>query len=127
MELFSLKGKTAFVPGGYGAIGAAICRGLAHAGARVIVAGRDGRKAAALARRLGRGAQGIALDVEDVRAIRAAVAALPRVDILMNCVGIQREQALAEVTEEAYDLVYRTNLKAAMFLAQAVARRQKRG
>ena len=49
MDLFDLKGKTAFVPGGYGAIGAAICRGLATAGARVIVAGRDGRKAAALA------------------------------------------------------------------------------
>ena len=37
MELFRLTGKTAFVPGGYGAIGAAICRGLARAGARVIV------------------------------------------------------------------------------------------
>ena len=127
MRLFDLGGKTALVPGGYGAIGAAICRGLAAAGARVIVAGRDGRKAAALAKSLGRGAKGVALDVEDVAAIRTVVAALPRVDILMNCVGIQREQALANVTEETYDLVFRTNLKAAMFLAQAVARRQKRG
>jgi NAD(P)-dependent dehydrogenase (short-subunit alcohol dehydrogenase family) len=127
MRLFGLGGKTALVPGGYGAIGAAICRGLAGAGARVVVAGRDGRKAAALAKSLGRGAKGVALDVEDVAAIRDTVAALGRIDILVNCVGIQREQALEEVTEEAYDLVYRTNLKAAMFLAQAVARRQKRG
>jgi gluconate 5-dehydrogenase len=127
MKLFDLRGRTALVPGGYGAIGTAICRGLAGAGARVIVAGRDQRKAAALAKSLGRGAKGVALDVEDIAAIRATVAALARIDILMNCVGIQREQALAKVTEEAYDLVYRTNLKAAMFLAQAVAKRQKRG
>ena len=115
------------MPGGYGAIGAAICRGLARAGARVIVAGRNGRKAAALARKLGRGARGVALDVEDVAAIRTTVAALPRIDILVNCVGMQREQALADVTEDAFDAIYRTNLRAAMFLAQAVARRQKRG
>jgi len=127
MALFDLKGKVAFVPGGYGGIGAAISAGLARAGARVVVAGRDGKKAAALARRIGRGAQGVALDVEDVAAIRRTVDALGRLDILVNCVGIQREQALEEVTEEAFDLVYRTNLKAAMFLAQACARRQGRG
>ena len=127
MELFRLTGKTAFVPGGYGAIGTAICRGLAGAGARVIVAGRDVKKAAALAGKLGRGAKGVALDVEDVAAIRRVVAALGRIDILMNCVGMQREQLLADVTEEAFDAIYRTNLRAAMFLAQAVAKRQKRG
>ena len=130
MNLFSLNGKTAFVPGGYGGIGEAICKGLAQAGARVVVAGRLEAKAKALARRLGRGASGMALDVRDVSAIRAAVGTLSRVDILMNCVGIQREQALAEVTEEVWDDVYRTNLKSAMFLAQAVAEKQiaaKRG
>ncbi|HJS37384.1 MAG TPA: SDR family oxidoreductase [Burkholderiales bacterium] len=127
MELFSLKGKTAFVPGGYGAIGAAICRGLARAGARVIPAGRDGKKAAAFARTLGRRARGVELDVEDVGAIRRVVASLGRIDILVNCVGMQREQLLEDVTEEAFDAIYRTNLRAAMFLAQAVAQRQKRG
>lgn len=127
MDLFSLKGKTAFVPGGYGAIGAAICAGLARAGARVIVAGRDGRKAASLARKLGRGARGVELDVEDVDAIRETVAALPRIDILVNCIGRQREQRLEEVDAPTFDEIYRTNLRAAMFLAQAVARRQKRG
>jgi len=122
-----LRGKTAFVPGGYGGIGAAISRGLAAAGAKVIIAGRNGKKARDLARRIGRGARGVALDVEDVPAIGSTVEAIGRVDILVNCVGLQREQALGAVTEETWDLVYRTNLKAAMFLAQAVARRQKRG
>jgi gluconate 5-dehydrogenase len=127
MALFDLKGRTALVPGGYGAIGTAICRGLAGAGARVIVAGRDVKQAAALAGKLGHGAKGVALDVEDVAAIRRVVATLGRIDILMNCVGMQREQLLADVTEEAFDAIYRTNLRAAMFLAQAVAKRQKRG
>jgi len=127
MGFFDLKGKTAFVPGGYGGIGAAISKGLARAGARVVIAGRSEAKAKALAKRIGRGAKGVALDVQDVSAIRRTVDAIGRLDILVNCVGIQREQALDEVTEEAFDLVYRTNLKAAMFLAQACARRQKRG
>lgn len=47
-------------------------------------------------------------------------------DILVNCVGIQIEQPITEVTEEAFDQVYMSNLKAAMFLAQAVAKRQIR-
>ena len=130
MKLFDLKGRTAFIPGGYGGIGAAISRGLADAGAKVVIAGRDGKKAGALAKKIGRGARGVGLDVEDVRAIRDTVDGIGRVDILVNCVGIQVEQALTEVTEEAYDRVYRTNLKSAMFLAQAVAKKQiaaKRG
>ncbi len=122
-----LGGKVAFVPGGYGGIGAAVCRGLAAAGAKVVVAGRDGRKAKALAKKLGRGARGIELDVQDVPAIRRAVDAIGRIDLLVNCVGVQREEALLEVSEAAFDEVHRTNLKAAMFLAQAVARRQIAG
>jgi gluconate 5-dehydrogenase len=121
----SLEGKTAFVPGGYGGLGVAICHGLADAGAKVIVAGRSLAKASALARRI-RG-RAVELDVQDVRAIGKTVAALGRLDILVNCAGVQREQKLDDVTEEAWDEVVGTNLKAAMFLAQAVAKRQKRG
>ncbi len=45
-------------------------------------------------------------------------------DILVNCVGIQREEPLLEVTEAAFDEVYEVNLKSAMFLAQAAAKHQ---
>jgi len=68
------------------------------------------------------------MDAHSVASIRTAVDAVAgrrgHLDILMNCVGIQREQPLLEVTEEAYDEVYEVNLKAAMFLGQAVARHQ---
>jgi NAD(P)-dependent dehydrogenase (short-subunit alcohol dehydrogenase family) len=47
-----------------------------------------------------------------------------RCDILVNCVGIHREQSLLDATEESYDSVITVNLRAGMFLGQAVARRQ---
>jgi NAD(P)-dependent dehydrogenase (short-subunit alcohol dehydrogenase family) len=129
--LFRLDGKVVFIPGGYGGIGEAIAWGAAMAGATVIVAGRDEGKAAALADALneaGFKGDGMRIDCMSVAEIRASVDEVARrhgrIDVLFNCVGIQREQPLAEVTEEAFDEVYAANLKAAMFLAQAVARHQ---
>jgi len=129
--LFDLAGRSAFVPGGYGGLGEAIAWGLAQRGAKVVVAGRDAAKAAALAAQLeaaGYAASGCAMDAHSVASIRAAVDTVVErhgaIDILMNCVGIQREEALLEVTEEAFDEVVEVNLKAAMFLGQAAARHQ---
>lgn len=130
-DLFDVRDKIAFVPGGYGGIGAAVAWALALGGAHVTVGGRSAEKAQRLAGALSDhdlSAEGVALDVESVASIRHAVAKVAerhgRIDILVNCVGIQREEPLPEVTEDAFDEVYRVNLKAAMFLAQAVARRQ---
>ncbi|HEY2927040.1 SDR family NAD(P)-dependent oxidoreductase [Piscinibacter sp.] len=131
--LFDLHGKVACVTGGYGGLGEAIAWGLAQRGARIAVAGRSADKAAALARSLedaGHDAIGLAMDAHDVAGIRASVDAVAKhfggIDILMNCVGIQREETLLEVTEEAWDDVIAVNLKAAMFQAQAVAQHQVR-
>ena len=130
-NLFDLRDKVVLVPGGYGGIGEAVAWALALAGARVTVAGRDAEKARSLACTLsehGLAADGAALDAESVSSIRDTVGGVAerhgRIDVLVNCIGIQREEPLMEVTEEAYDEVYRVNLKAAMFLAQAVARHQ---
>ncbi|GAB5376850.1 MAG: SDR family oxidoreductase [Acuticoccus sp.] len=132
-RLFDIRGLRVFLPGGYGAIGEAIAEAMAAHGAVVTIAGPDAAKAEALARRIagaghGATAHGLALDARDVASIQsataAAVAAMGGIDVLVNCVGIQREQPLMEVTEETFDDVYRTNLKSAMFLAQAVARDQ---
>jgi len=127
----SLAGRVAFVPGGYGGIGEAIAWGLALAGAGVAVAGRDRAKAEALAARLGAAghdAIGIAMDAHSLADIRAAVDAVADrfggLDLLVNCVGIQREERHADVSEAAFDEVVQINLKAAMFLSQAAARHQ---
>jgi gluconate 5-dehydrogenase len=129
--LFDVTGKVAYLPGGYGGLGEAIAWGLAQRGAKVVVSGRSPEKAEALAEALksaGYEASGLALDVNSVdqihRTVDRVVERYGAVDILMNCVGIQLEQPLLEVSEEAYDEVYRVNLKAAMFLAQAVAKHQ---
>ena len=132
-DLFRVDDKVAWLPGGYGGIGEAIAWGLAKQGAKVVISGRDAGRAQALADAIvdvRLGAEAMAVDVTSVAEIRAAADAIAErhggIDILVNCVGIQREEPLLEVTEEAYDEVYRVNLKGAMFLAQAVARHQVR-
>ncbi len=132
--LFDLRGKTAYVPGGYGGIGEAIAWALAIAGARVAVSGRDESKAqevAAALRAAGHEALGLAMDAHSVPQMQASIDAVTShfgsFDILVNCVGMQREQALLEVTEEVFDEVIQVNLKAAMFLAQAAAKKQIEG
>ena len=132
--LFDLNGKAAFVPGGYGGLGEAVAEILAEAGAKVAVAGRDAAKAQALAERLtakGHEAFGLAVDAESVESIRTATDAVAqrfgRLDILANCVGKNREQKIDEVTEATFDEIYRTNLRSAMFLAQAAAKHQIAG
>jgi len=126
--LTPLAGQVAFVPGGYGDIGTAVAWGLAAAGARVAIAGRDRAKADVLAAALraeGHEALGLAMDAHHVVDIQRSVDAVARhfghLDLLVNCVGIQREERLPEVSEEAFDEVIQVNLKAAMFLAQSAA------
>ena len=91
-----IAGKTAFVTGGTGGIGAAICAGLAAAGARVAVgynsaaAGAD----ALLSQMHGAGHMALCAPVTDSTALAAAAARIDEsfggLDILVNCAGITR-------------------------------------
>ena len=130
-DLFDIRGKVAFIAGGYGGIGAAIAREFAARGAHVAVAGRSAERAGQLVRELsdaGQTAVGFAFDVRWPGEIRDAIAQvvedLGGLDILVNCVGTQIEEPMLEVTEAAFDSVYAVNLKAAMFLGQAAAQYQ---
>jgi NAD(P)-dependent dehydrogenase (short-subunit alcohol dehydrogenase family) len=132
--LFDLREQVAYIPGGYGGIGETIAWALAHHGATVAVSGRSREKAETAAARLraaGHHASGLAFDAHSVGSIRESVDAVAgehgRLDILVNCVGLNREQPLLEVTEEAFEEVFEVNVKAAMFLAQAAARHQIAG
>ena len=131
---FDLTGRKAFSPGGYGGIGEAVARALSSAGATVTVAGRSQSKAEELARNISGGglaAHGIAMDAEDTasiaRAVDEAAGRMDGLDLLVNCVGKNREQQIGDVTEETFDEIYRTNLRSAMFLGQAAARHQREG
>src|SRR4051812_35866233 len=107
---FGLAGRCAFVPGGYGEIGGAIAWGLVRAGARVVLAGRSAAKAEAFAvglRAAGHTAFGLAMDARSVDSIRGTVDSaaerLGGLDILVNCIGMQREEPVERVTEAAFD------------------------
>jgi gluconate 5-dehydrogenase len=128
-KLLRLDGKVALVTGGYGGIGEAVSRSLATMGAKVAVTGHNAEKASACAAALKSAgfdayATGFAAtSVPETQRMTDEVAAhFGRLDILVNCVGLNREEKAEEVTEEKFDYVVDVNLKSAMFQAQAAAR-----
>ena len=115
-----MRGKLAFVPGGYGGIGAAVSRALAKAGAKVIVAGRDMTKASRLARQI----RGIPLQL-DVRASHApdvvtatAQQRWGRIDVLVNNAGATALLPLAEATAAQINDLFDLNVTAPSVLTK---------
>jgi NAD(P)-dependent dehydrogenase (short-subunit alcohol dehydrogenase family) len=123
---FRLDGKRALVTGAGRGIGRAAAAALAQAGAHVVLASRTAAELAELAgaiREAGGAAEPLVLDVCDVEATRAAIAAQPAFDVLVNNAGTNRPAPFLDVTVEDYDAVTDLNVRAAFFVAQAVARR----
>jgi NAD(P)-dependent dehydrogenase (short-subunit alcohol dehydrogenase family) len=128
-QFFRLDGKVALITGGYGGIGEAVCRGLAAAGAKIAVAGRSAERTNALVDELRQqdydayAAPFDAHKVTDIHRMVDDVAAhYGQLDVLVNCVGLNREEKLLDITEENFDYVYSANLKSALFLGQAAAK-----
>jgi NAD(P)-dependent dehydrogenase (short-subunit alcohol dehydrogenase family) len=108
-------------------IGLAAAAALAEAGAQVTLAARTGREieeAANAIRARGGEAEVLVLDVTDVEAARSAVAfvATP-FQILVNNAGMNRPAYLPDVKVEDFDAIFALNVRAAFFIAQAVALR----
>ena len=129
-RLFSLDNAVALVTGSSGGIGLALARGLAEAGARVVVNGRDsGKVAAAVASMKSDGllADAAVFDVTDPERVERGVASIEHeigpIHVLVNNAGIQRRSPLEDFSPETWRELMRTNLDAVFYVGQAVARR----
>ena len=123
---FRLDGKRALVTGGGRGIGLAAASALAQAGAEVTLAARTRAEIEAAAEAIvARGDKAVALqlDVTDLDAVRRTIAAAEPFDVLVNNAGTNRPAALMEVKVEDFDAIFALNVRAAFFVAQAVARR----
>ena len=129
MNLFDLKGKTALVTGGNGGIGLGMAQGLAAAGAKVAIAGRDKAKNAAALKTLP-GSVSVEADLREEKACRAmveeAAQRLGRLDILVNNAGMNVRKRPEEYTLEEWKLVMDTNLTSAFVSSQAAYAHLKR-
>jgi glucose 1-dehydrogenase len=122
-----LENRVVLVSGAAQGIGRGIALRLAEEGADIALnVRRDDERAAAtraLVEARGRRCAVVAGDVskvDDTRAVVAgAVAALGRIDVLVNNAGVQRQAGLLDVTEADWDAVLGVNLKGAFFLTQA--------
>jgi NAD(P)-dependent dehydrogenase (short-subunit alcohol dehydrogenase family) len=127
-ELFGLKGQTAVVIGGAGVLGGALCRGLVQAGAGVVVADlidEGCRQRAEELRQLGGRADFCLVDVTSRESLEnllaAALKQTGRVEILVNCAGVNFGSPFLEHPEEQWDRIMAVNLKAVFCACQVFA------
>jgi gluconate 5-dehydrogenase len=129
MNPFDLAGRRALVTGSGQGIGFALARGLAEAGASLVLNGRDAAKldrAAETLRAEGHAVEAAAFDVTDQAAVADAIgriAAAGPIDILVNNAGIQRRGPLDTFPPETWHEVMRTNLDSVFYVGQQVAQR----
>ena len=134
---FDLSGQIALVTGAYRGLGFAMARGLARAGAKVILNGRKPKELASAVKRL-TDAELVAdlavFDVTDSEAVRTGIEQIAvkhgPVGILVNNAGIQRRAPFVEFSKADWDAVIATNLTAPFLVSQAVLPamiEQKRG
>ena len=122
---FRLDGKCALVTGAGRGLGLAAAAALAKAGAKVALAARTTREIEAGADAIsasGGNAEALPLDVNRIAEAACQIGEAGPFDILVNNAGANRPKPVGEVTEEDYDAIVDLNLKAAFFVAQAVAK-----
>ncbi len=121
---FDLSGRLAVVTGGGSGLGFAIARGLAHAGARVVINGRNRAKLDAAAAQLGQAVSVNAFDVTDEAAVTAGMADIERthgpVDILVNNAAVNNRKPFDEYTLAEWRALQDANFDGPFLVARAV-------
>ena len=129
MEIFDLSDRVAIVTGGNQGIGLALSRGLATAGATVIIANRrkaEGEKAVDSLKKEGLKAVFLPVDVCDESSIATLVSRVindfKKIDILVNNAGVIVRKPAENITGEDWDYMINTNLKGVFFCCQLIGR-----
>jgi len=129
MQLFDLTGQTALVTGSSMGIGFALARGLAQAGARLVLNARNAdrlKEAAENLRAEGAEVDTLSFDVTDATAARDTIdryeAATGPIHILVNNAGMQHRMPLEDFPPEDFDRLMRTNVNSVFYVGQAAAR-----
>ncbi|MBK0418361.1 SDR family oxidoreductase [Leucobacter sp. CSA1] len=132
LDTFSLAGKKALITGGNRGMGLAFARGLAEAGAEVVIASRDAAKneeAAETLRADGHTVHTLAVDITDgeqaAQMVADAVDILGRLDILINNAGVAIHRPALEIPDEEWHAVIDLNLNALWKVSTAAARVMK--
>jgi NAD(P)-dependent dehydrogenase (short-subunit alcohol dehydrogenase family) len=133
LDIFNLKGKVALVTGGSKGLGKAMARGLAEAGADIVISSRHENELRSALDEILRGTNSkgrlIVADMarrEEVeRLARTALEQMSRVDILVNNAGTNIPQPIDEIKNEDWDRMLETNLSSIMVLTRALAPQMK--
>jgi len=132
--MFDLAGRVALVTGGNGGIGLGMAKGLAQAGARVVVAARNAQKSAAAVQALqALGSDSFALeaDVTDEASVHSLFEQLDgrcgRLDILVNNAGTTVRKPVDQLQLSEWNMVMDTNLTSAFLCCRAAHALMKRG
>ena len=122
-----LRGKVALVTGSSSGIGLGIARGLAKAGASVVVNGRSQRRADAAVNALkqavaGAEARGIEADVSTSEGCERLLKATPAVDILVNNAGIYEPKDFFEISDDDWSRYFQSNVMSGVRLSRGYLR-----
>ena len=127
--LFTLNGKVALVTGSNRGIGFCLARGLARAGATVVLNGRDRERTEAAARDLKDEGLAASTSIADVTDREAVIREVKRIeeqfgalDVVVNNAGIQYRAPFVEFPAEKFDAIMRSNVYGPFFVAQAAAK-----
>jgi 3-oxoacyl-[acyl-carrier protein] reductase len=128
--MFDLTGKTALVTGASGGIGGAIARALHQQGATVAISGTRREALALVAGELGSRVHELPCDLADKDAVEALVPkaeeVMGKLDILVANAGINRDNLLVQLSDQAWDEVIAVNLTATFRLARAAVKTMMR-
>ncbi|MBN7806423.1 SDR family oxidoreductase [Agrobacterium rosae] len=126
LHLFDLRGKRALITGSSQGIGFALAKGLAEAGASIVLNGRDETKLKAATEGFDTPVAKLPFDATDHQAAREAVDRFEietgAIDILVNNAGMQYRSALEDFPSDAFERLLRTNVSSVFNVGQAVAR-----